>query len=268
MLRPPLPTAQLLGIALFLTGLAFLAGSCSNHEEGKTSLTVFAAASLREALEEFGEDFEARTGCELIFNFAGSNVLAQQIAAAPLADVYLSANQEWVDELVGRGLLVAESQIRFAYNQLAIIVHASSAIDTLRPADLADLDFQLLAIANPKGVPAGRYAREYLKGVPSDDGSSVWERVQNRIAPAIDVRAALALVESDPEVFGVVYRSDAIHSSKVRVVYRVQEGPAISYHGALLPGAGDHALATKFLTELLHQPTQAMFEKHGFTTLR
>ena len=212
--------------------------------------------------------FEGQTRADLRFNFAGSNLLALQIEAAPRADVYLSANERWMDYLDQRNLLAAGTRRTLLSNRLVMVAQRASPFRLQEAGDLADLPFRFLALADPDGVPAGRYAREYLKGLPRGAGS-VWEAVVPRVAPAPDVRAALAMVEADPRVVGIVYRTDAAASPRVRVLLEVppEEGPLIRYQAAAIRSSPRPALARTYLDFLGQAAARREFESHGFRIL-
>lgn len=225
---------------------------------------MFAAASLRDVADEVARELESRQPVEVVFNFAGSNTLAQQIEAGPGADVFLSADEKWVDFLDRSGRLVPGSRRRLLSNRLVLIAHRDAQIDVGAPAELITAKYRLLAIADPAGVPAGRYARAYLER-QTVDGATLWRRLADRVAPALDVRAALALVESDPEILGIVYRTDARTSDQVRVVYEFPPSDEIpvTYWGALVAD-GDGELGTLFLEFLQSAQAAAIIERHGF----
>lgn len=231
-------------------------------------LVVFAAASLRDVAGEIADELEDRRSVEIVFNFAGSNTLAQQIDAGPGADVFLSADEQWVDFLENEGRLVPGSRRRLLSNRLVLIAHRDAAIDIDAPTDLVDATFRFLAVAEPEAVPAGRYARAALER-RTVGGVSLWHRLADRVAPALDVRGALALVESDREILGIVYRTDALTSEQVRIVYEfppIDERP-ISYWGALV--ADGHALeAGAIFLDFLQSPEAAvLIERHGFVPI-
>lgn len=214
-------------------------------------LSVFAAASLRDALTEVGALYEARHGVEIAYNFAGSNTLAQQIVASGAGDVFVSADQKWMDEVQRAGRLVPGTRRTILANRLVVVARTESTVAISRPADLATATFRNLALADPSAVPAGRYAKAALQG-------PIWDAVARKVVPAPDVRAALALVESDPEIVGIVYRTDAKSSSKVRVLAEL-DVEATYPAAALRDGQG-----RRFVQFLGSADARAIFEKHGF----
>lgn len=229
---------------------------------------MFAAASLRDVAGEIARELESRQPVEIVFNFAGSNTLAQQIDAGSGADVFLSADEKWVDSLDRSGRLVPGSRRRLLSNRLVLIAHRDAEVDVDTPADLIDAQYRFLAVAEPEAVPAGRYARALLEH-RTVAGVSLWQRLADRLAPTLDVRAALALVESDPEILGIVYRTDALTSEQVRVVYEfppVDEVP-ITYWGALVAGGDAPEPGALFLDFLQDPEAAAIIERHGFVPI-
>ena len=155
----------------------------------------------------------------------------------------------------------------FLSNQLVIIANRGSTIELERPADLASAEFRFLSLANPEAVPAGQYAKEFLQNV-TVDGQTLWDQVSNRVAPAPDVRAALGMVEAQPDVIGMVYRTDAAISDKVRVVLPAPASmaPEISYTAAQVRGGRNPEAARAFLEFLTSPEALELFRKHGFVT--
>ncbi len=273
---------RLLLPGFLLPGLLLSSGSCGGQRgpegQAEDELMVFAAASLRDALLASEKAFEERSGVDLRFNFAGSNLLALQIEASPRADVYISANEWWMEYLEDRQFLEADSRRTLVSNGLAIIVNGDSALGLEAPSGLPDLPMRHLSLADPEGVPAGRYAKEYLQGLPWGDGS-IWDAVSSRVAPAPDVRGALALVEADPEIIGIVYRTDAVSSARVRILYEVPigDGPEIRYEAAAIKSSSPRSLAEQaaarqsvafsYLEFLGGEAAQEEFESQGFRIL-
>ena len=243
---------------------------CSAPSEDR--LLVFAAASLRDVLHELEGPFESSSGIEVHFNFAGSNTLALQIEASGRGDLFLSADERWMDYLDEALCLVPGSRRTFLSNRLVLVAHEASSWQLSAMSQLPRLPFEGLAMADPAAVPAGRYARRYLESLPSaetlEDGeeANLWQRVAPRVVPALDVRAALALVEAEERILGLVYRSDALSSQRVRILYEVtaEEGPDIRYVASVLAQSSKEAEATRFLGFLEGDTAEAAFLRHGF----
>jgi len=243
----------------FLAAIGTLLAGASRAAAGE-EIVVFAAASLADALREIGAAFEARTGNRLVLSFGGSNDLARQIRAGAPAEVFVSASAERMDELERAGLVRAGDRVDLLSNRLAVVVPAGSTTSLARAEDLAGV--RRLALGDPEAVPAGIYARQWL------EKRGLWERVRDRVVPTLDVRAALAAVESGNADAGIVYKTDAAVSKRVRVALEVPEaeGPRIVYPAALLSTAKGPAPRAFF--EFLRSPeTRAVCERLGFEFL-
>jgi len=257
-------------IALGLPGLA-ASTACSDAHESATptpvELTVYAATSLRDALQEIGKAFEEREGVKLVFNFGSSGDLSRQIVAANQADVFFSADEKELDRVEQAGLVEAGTRRSLLSNQLVVVEPADATPSIFRspfdPGQLAGAELELLSLANTETVPAGKYTKTWLQSL------GVWERVASKVLPGIDVRAALAAVESGGARAGIVYRTDAARSSKVRVVFAVpvEEGPPISYPLAVLARRPNTMRAQQLALFLATAEARAMFEHHGFLLL-
>jgi molybdate transport system substrate-binding protein len=250
-----------------LLALALGLGACARGGPGRPELVVYAAASLRDALEELGPLAEEHLGVELVLGFGSSGDLARQIVATPAADVFFSADAREMERVATAGLVDAASQRTLLSNQLVVIEPAdgrpSLFSEPFRPAELAQPALELLALAHPDAVPAGRYAREWLVA------RGVWDALEGRVLPAVDVRAALAAVESGAARAGIVYRTDAAASGRVRTVFAVpeSEGPRIAYPVAAIAGRPAPERARACVAFLATPAARAVFERHGFVTL-
>jgi len=223
---------------------------------------VFAAASLTDALNEIGAAYEKASGDKVIFNFAASNALEMQIKAGAPADVFFSADEARMDDLQKAGLVVKETRKDLLSNILVIIVPGASTLTLTSAAQLTDSKFQKIALGQPQSVPAGIYAKEYLQKI------GVWDQVSSRVIPVESVRAALAAVETGNVDAGIVYKTDALHSTKVKIAFEVPvtDGPAIAYPAALVFDSKHAAAAKKFLDYLAEPSSLKTFEKYGFIT--
>ncbi len=246
-------------LALLLLALA-LASCTASPEPGRVEINVYAATSLRDVLQELAEPCERRLGVRPVFNFAGSNVLARQIEAGGKADVFLSADEEWMDRLARAGRIDGPSRVALLSNRLVVVVPADRAGRIRNAEDLAAPSTGRLAVADPDAVPAGKYAKAWL------ERTGRWEELRDRIVPALDVRAALALVETDAADAGIVYRTDARSSRKVQVAFEVPEGeaPAISYPLAAVAGSPHVEAARRFVSWLSSDEVVRAFERFGF----
>jgi molybdate transport system substrate-binding protein len=233
-------------------------------------LLVFAAASLSDVLGEVGNVYQNQVEVDLLFNFNGSNVLAQQILVSPKADVFVSANEEWMNVVEQAGRIEAGTRRRLLSNALVIVAPSGSSREMKVATDLCRLDFRLLALGHPEAVPAGRYAKQWLESLSCQD-RSLWETVAERISPAPDVRAVLGQVEAVEGVLGIVYQTDyEVARDRVKLLYRVSpdEGPSIRYAVARLQGTPHPQMAESFLDFLYSDAARTIFKNHGFLPLR
>lgn len=224
---------------------------------------VLAAASLHEALDEAATAYAERGRPRPVLSFAASSALARQIAAGAPADLFVSADEPWMDDLAQRGLLAPGTRANLAGNRLVLVAPVGSRVRlSLRPgADLARaLGSGRLAMADPDAVPAGRYGKAALTRL------GAWRGVEARVARAENVRAALALVERGAAPLGIVYATDARASKGVRVVavFPAASHPPIRYPIARLARSRDPG-AEAFRRFLLAARGQAILKRHGFT---
>jgi molybdate transport system substrate-binding protein len=221
---------------------------------------VFAAASLTDALKEIAAGYEKSTGDKIVFNFAASSQLDLQIKAGAPADIFLSADEAKMDDLTKDNLIDTASRKDLLSNSLVVIVPADSANTVTAATDLADPKFAKIGLGQPQSVPAGIYAKEYLTKI------GIWDKIETRIVPVESVRAALAAVETGNVDAGIVYKTDALHSPKVKVAFEVPiaDGPVITYPAALVAGSKHAAAAKKFLDYLETDDSLKTFEKYGF----
>ena len=227
-------------------------------------VTVFAAASLTDAMKEVGEAYGRDTGGAVVFSFAASSALARQIEASSGADIFVSADADWMDYLDRRGLIAHASRRDLLGNRLVLIAPADSRIALgVKPHfDLAGaLGEGRLALADPAAVPAGRYAKAALTTL------GVWDAVADKVVPAENVRVALAYVARGEAPLGIVYATDAKAEPKVRVVavFPNSAYPRIVYPAALTKEARPQARA--FLAYLSGARAKAIFERDGFLVL-
>lgn len=223
---------------------------------------VLAAASLQESLAEAANVWAAKGHAKPVLSFAASSALARQVIAGAPADLFLSADEEWMDAVAKAGLLRAGTRATLLGNRLVLIAPVSSKI-RLTPARGFALAKALgtgrLALADPDAVPAGKYAKAALAHL------GVWAGVAAKVAPAENVRAAMALVERGAAPLGIVYATDARASKAVRVVgiLPASSHPPIRYPVALLKKSR-HRDAAGFRAFLLSKQGRAIFARHGF----
>jgi len=253
-------------------GTLLCLGSCSGAEASGTRLRVSAAASLQQVARELASAFEAESGIAVRINCAGSHALAQQIEAAGGSDVFLSADEDWIQYLEEKHCLVEGSARAFLSNRLVFVAHGKRSEPAPALEELPSASFDYLAIGHPESVPAGRYAKRFLESIETPEGS-LWERLQGRLAPCMDVRAALAMAESHTEILALVYASEAQRSTSVQAYLEIPGHlqPEIRYSAALVrdrnrrdsSDAGDPR-ARRFLDFLFTPQAEAIYAAHGF----
>lgn len=224
---------------------------------------VLAAASLQEALGEAADAWARQRHPRPVLSFAGSSALARQVEAGAPADLFISADEAWMDHIDQRGLLASGSRRVIAGNRLVLIAPLDSPVK-LRIAKGFPLARALgagrLAMADPAAVPAGRYGRAALEAL------GVWAVVEPRVVRSENVRAALALVERGEAPLGIVYATDAAASRKVRVVgvFPASSHPPIRYPAAQLKTAKAKD-ASAFLAFLGSRQARVILARHGFS---
>ena len=232
---------------------------------------IFAAASLKESLDAVAARFEKDSGHKVIAVYAASSALARQIENGAPADLFMSADTDWLDYLTQRSLTVTASRRDLLGNALVLITSESRRL----PVNSASLDpltntTQLakvlgdsrLALANPDVVPAGKYARAALTQL------QLWKQIENKLARAENVRVALQFVARGESTLGIVYRTDALAEKQVRIVatFPVSSHPAIIYPVVKLKGATSPA-ADALLTFMAGTDAAAIWQRYGFTRL-
>ena len=234
------------------------------HPLAAAEVQVFAAASLTDALQKIAQDYEAKSGDTIRFNFAGSNVLARQIEQGAPADIFFSADEAQMDAVAKKGLLEDKSRRDLLSNTLVVIAPRDGALakSTQPPCVccLANPEVKKVALADPKTVPAGVYSKAYLEKV------GLWKQLEAKVVPTENVRAALAAVESDNVDAGMVYKTDAAISKGVKIVCEIprDKGPKIAYPVALIKGCFNVSSAQKFLAYLESKPAREVFAQYGF----
>lgn len=229
------------------------------------TVTVFAAASLKTALDAIGARWTMATGKKVTFSYAASGALARQIENGAPADMFASADLKWMDYAADKKLIKPESRVTLLGNKLVLVEPKGARVDLkIEPGfKLAEaLADSRLAIGVPGAAPAGTYAREALTRL------GVWDKVEGKTAGAENVRAALAFVARGEARLGIVYATDAASDPGVSVVATF---PADSHAPIVYPFALTHSsnnpLASAFLTFLTSPQARAVFEKEGFTVL-
>ncbi|RPH21815.1 molybdate ABC transporter substrate-binding protein [Buttiauxella warmboldiae] len=250
--------ALVLGATLSITmsGQAFADNS---------KITVFAAASLTNALQDIATQYKKGTAVHIASSFASSSTLARQIEAGAPADLFISADQKWMDYAVSKDAMKADSRKTLLGNSLVVVAPAASAAGEVKIDAKTNWASLLkdgrLAVGDPDHVPAGIYAKEALQKL------GAWDRLAPKLAPAEDVRGALALVERGEAPLGIVYGSDAVASKGVKVVGTFPEGShqKVAYPLAIVKGR-DNPTVSAFYRWLQGPEAAAIFQRYGFTT--
>ncbi len=266
-------------VALFvLAGVSALASTPAANtpsESGSTRgvVLVFAAASLKEALDEQVAQFQTAHAQRVRVSYAGSNALAKQIESGAPAAVFVSADEDWMDYLASKRLTADGTRRALLGNELVLIAPAAAkdaASATLSTIDFANherakslisaaLGTGRFAMADPRAVPAGKYAQAALRAL------GLWDSVATRVANTDNVRSALAFVARGEAPLGIVYRTDAMAEPRVRIVARIPTSthPPIIYSAAII-SENDTATARALLTYLASRAAEPVWRKHGF----
>ncbi len=243
---------------LSLAGIALFASAIANAD-----ITVFAASSMTNALQTAKQAFQkTHPDTNIQLAFAASSKLARQIENGAPANLYVSANQKWMDYLAQKDLLAANSRVDIARNTLVLIVPKDSKLTKVNlraPQWTSYLGDGRLAIGEPNAVPAGRYAKQSLTSIHA------WHLVEKKLAPAANVRVALSYVERGETPMGIVYSTDAKLTPKVRVLAEFPQSSyePITYPAALIKGQ-DNQESREFLAFLQSSEGQKIFAQYGF----
>ena len=240
--------------------LALILGLVLAGRAGALELRVFAAASLSDSLTEIAQTYAAESGDQITLNFGASSLLARQIEEGAPADLFFSADEAKMDALEKKGRIVPETRRSHLGNALVVVVPSDSQLALNSAQDLAGAAVKRLALAEPKTVPAGIYAKAYLTRL------KLWPAIEPKVIPTENVRAALAAVKSGNVDAGIVYKTDVIRSHQIKVAFEIpaEEGPIISYPVALVKDSKQPAAARKFLLYLESPAALKVFQNHGF----
>ena len=227
--------------------------------QASAPITVSAAVSLSEALEEAAAAYRAAGGTPVVFNFGGSNGLARQIVNGAPVDVFISADEAQMEVVEKASLVAPGTRVPLVANRLVLVVDSRSLVKAV--PDLGAADVRRIAIGDPAAVPAGVYARQYL------ERSGQWARMEHKVVPVANVRAALTAVQNGSADAAFVYATDARIAPALRIVATITgpQAPDIVYPGCVLKTTRQPAAAGKFLEFLRTPVALGIFEKHGFT---
>ena len=238
--------------------------SISGHAVAEEKITVFAAASLTNALQDIASQYERGKKVKIVSSFASSSTLARQIEEGAPADLFISADQQWMDDAVEKNAVDASSRVTLLGNDLVLVAPTSArprAVILDKATDWKSLlNGQRLAVGDPDHVPAGIYAKEALQNL------GAWQQLSPLMARSNSVRAALALVERGETPYGIVYGSDAIASKKVTVVglFPASSHKPVEYPVAIVKDRNS-ASVSAFYHYLQGQQAAAIFKEYGFS---
>jgi molybdate transport system substrate-binding protein len=258
-MRRRLVVSALAVCALAATATAHLPAVGAVRVPASGGLLVSAAASLTEAMTEIAQRYERGTGVRPVLNFGASSSLARQIVNGAPVDVFVSADEAQMDVLAAAGRIDPASRVDLLRNQLVVIVPAGGQ-PLASARDLIVAAFRHVAMADPTAVPAGVYARRYLESL------GLWTAIEPKVVPTLDVRAALAAVDSGNADAAFVYRTDAATARRSTLAFAVPiaEGPRIVYPAAVMASASHGSAARTFLAYLRGSEARAVFTRFGF----
>lgn len=247
--------SRLIAISVLLSVL--VTAACQGKGDHK-GILVLAAASMTDALVEVGEVYEDETGIEVTFSFGGSNALARQVEFGAPADAVIFSGEPPMERLEGGSEPIVTGRINLLSNRLVLIgTEGTTPVDSL-----IELGYRngRLALADPAFAPAGLYASQALRS------ADIWQDLEPRVIPTLDVRAAVAAVDSGASEFGLVYATDAANASGVQVLFVVpEEGhDPIVYPAALVGDPDNGNEPAEFLKFLQTDPSSEIFQRHGF----
>lgn len=233
----------------------------ANAANAATNLKVYAASSMTNAIDEIAQNFEEKYDVSITPVYGGSSSIARQIINGAPADIFISANTKWMDYLVDKDVISRDNVTSLVRNSLVLIAPQSSELTSFNFSDATAWEKALhgnrLALGNPTSVPAGMYAKESLTTL------GVWKEIQTQIAPAKNVRLALALVERGEAPLGVVYKTDAQLTDKVKIVgeFASDTHAAIVYPAAVV---NDSTESDQFFQYLKSDEAARVFAQYGF----
>ena len=256
-------------IKLFFILFALIFCSCIKTENStavKTSqnteyLTVSAAVSLKNAFDEIGKAFSAKTGKKMYFNYGASGILQQQIESGAPVDVFASAGERQMNELEKRDLIIYETRKDFAGNSLVLIVPKDSKLNIVNFNDLTKPEVQKIAVGNPLTVPAGQYAEESLTKMNLKDV------LQSKLILAVNVQQVLSYVERDIADAGIVYATDALtarENVKIVAIADEKSHSPILYPIAVIKDSKNAQTAKDFVDFVLSAEGRQILQKYGF----
>ena len=251
-------------------GLSALIIGCSSERKSEQSaeLTVYVAASMAKAIQEAAIEFQSQTECTIHLNSASSGALANQLLAAPRADLFFSANENWMDQLQAADRLQDGSRQVIAQNRLILVGSKQYPRNGLEgPAILCQGTYQFIAIGAPQFVPAGQYAKTWLENLKCPVSGDLWQHVKSKIIRAPDATAVIGYVKGSAQTLGMVYYTDFLTAeSELTALYEVpmEKMDPIHYSAAVINGTDDASLAESFLEFLTASNGRSILESYGF----
>jgi molybdate transport system substrate-binding protein len=248
-------------VVLFTVCLSAIVIACGgNGNPARPKIVIYAAASTMDLMTEAAALFSESSGIDAVFEFSSSGSLARKIEAGSPTDIYISANQRWIDYAVQKQLVDSAGSFVFARNSLVCVEPLGGGTGITSAAGLAAVE--RLSIGDPQHVPAGSYARQALEHY------GLWDQLgrDGKIVLAVNVRAALSNVEQGDVSAGIVYATDAARSSRVRVLFTLDEQShkSITYHAALVSVGSRKQEAGRFMQFLSSEQFLALLDRYGF----
>lgn len=240
--------------------------SLAGNAVAAEKVTVFAAASLTNALNEIAAQYKQETNNQVVASYASSSTLARQIEQGAPANLFISADQQWMDYVIDKQLMVKNTRYTLLGNELVLIAPKASKLDKVEINQQTDwkklLDGGRMAVGDPDHVPVGIYAKESLEKL------GAWDTVNPMLARTNNVRSGMALVERDEAPLGIVYGSDAVASDKVKVVgiFPADTHKPVEYPMAIVKGQ-DNSATSQFYDYLKTPQAAVIFKQYGFSPL-
>jgi len=255
-------------LALVLVAIFSLVG-CGGEKQAPPAapqaqvveINVSAAASLKDALADIQKEYQAKNpNSKLVYNFGASGALQKQIEQGAPTDVFISAAPKQMNELEAKNLMNKDTRKNLVENKLVVVVPKETKLNITKFEDLTQDGVQKIALGETATVPAGQYAQEVLQKL------GLWDKLKDRVVFAKDVRSVLAYTETGNVEAGIVYKTDAISSDKVKVAAVAPEGShqPIVYPIAVATGTKQQKAAEAFVEYLFSADGKAIFEKYGF----
>lgn len=253
--------AVVLMVAMVVAGCGGAKETPPAAQQQPIELTISAAVSLKDALSEIQKNYQAKyPNVKLLYNLGASGSLQKQIEQGAPADIFISAAPKQMNELAEKNLVNKATRKNLVENKLVVVVPADSKLNITKYEDLTQTAIQKIALGETATVPAGQYAEQVLKKL------GIWDKVKDKVVFAKDVRTVLAYTETGNVEAGIVYKTDAASSTKVKVVATAPEGShePIIYPIAVLTATKQQKAADDFVAYLFSAESKAIFEKNGF----